>query len=181
MYLLTPSRKKVGKAVARGSKKAIANECMKDPMTKQHLLTAIGNNLRAELSAMCSRANTNSILCNQSSDALDKYTWGKLHDELAERAPLLRTLLEMCTHTRKPRINRQAVIGMCAVIHLKFRFCQDVSGAENGFANFVCWSCSKAGGYYSRKIAQCSVLILLYNTIRRCFKGCNDLICACPT
>ena len=95
---------------------------MKDPMTKQHLITAIGNNLHAELVAMCSRANTNSILCNQSSDALNKFTWGKLHDELAERAPRLLRLLEMCTHTRKPRINRQAVIGMCAMILLKFRF-----------------------------------------------------------
>ena len=78
-YLLTPSWKKVGKAVARGSKK-----CMKDPMTKQHLLAAIGNNLHAGL-AVCVAGlyNTNSILCNQSPDALNKSTWGKIHDDLA--------------------------------------------------------------------------------------------------
>ena len=131
---------------------------------------------------MCSRANTNSILCNQSSDALNTFTWGKLHDELAERAPLLLTLLEMCTHTRKPRINRQAVIGLCAVILLKFRFSK--MSLVQKIVSLILYAGhagKQVGIYYSRKIAQCSVLILLYNIIHRCFNGCNDLMCACPT
>ena len=33
--MLTPTRKKIGKAVARGSKYAIVRECFTDPKTRQ--------------------------------------------------------------------------------------------------------------------------------------------------
>ena len=117
-YHLTPSRKKVGKAVARGSKKQVIGECMKDSKMQMYTIQLIGQQLRNELTSLCSEA-ANSTLRNQSADALRGFTWGKLHDELAARAPTLLTLLELCTYTRKPRM---AVIGMCTVLLLKFRF-----------------------------------------------------------
>ena len=120
-YNLTPSRKKVGKAVARGSKKAVINECMKDPTMQKYIILILGGRLRRELASMCSEA-ANSILRQQSSDAICEFSWGKLHDELEARAPTFLSLIEMCTHTRKPRCNRMGVVGMCAVLLLKHRF-----------------------------------------------------------
>ena len=120
-YHLTPSRKTVGRAVARGSKKQVVSECMKDPKMKMYTIELMGRQLRNELISLCSNA-TNSTLQNQSADALREFTWGKLHSELEARAPTLLSLLQMCTHTRKPRHNRIAVIGMCVALLLKLRF-----------------------------------------------------------
>ena len=39
--------------MARGSKKAIAMECLKDPVTRAYLLKGIGVLVRNELKAMC--------------------------------------------------------------------------------------------------------------------------------
>lgn len=120
-YTLTPSRKKIGKAVGRGSKKAVICECMKISTMRKYIVQILGQKLRNELASLCSE-DANSILREQSPDALTGFSWGKLHDELEARAPTFLSLLEMCTHTRKPRCNRMAVIGMCAVLLLKFRF-----------------------------------------------------------
>lgn len=120
-YNLTPSRKKVGKAVARGSKKAVIRECIKDPLMHKYTIQILGRQLRIELASLCSEA-ANSILRKQSPDALYGFSWGKLHDELQARAPTFLSLLEMCTYTRKPRRNRMGVIGMCAALLLKYRF-----------------------------------------------------------
>ena len=63
-YTLTPSRKKIGKAVAHGSKKALAKQCMEDPVTKRHLFDLVGLSLRREMKVMVSDS-TNSLLKSQ--------------------------------------------------------------------------------------------------------------------
>ena len=118
-YHLTPSRKKVWKAVARVSTKMHKRFQNEDVHNSADGTTA--GQLRNELTSLCSEA-ANSVLRNQSADALRGFTWGKLHDELAARAPTLLSLIECCMYTRKPRCNRMAVIGMCAVLLLKLRF-----------------------------------------------------------
>ena len=55
-YNLTPTRKKVGKAVARGNKKAVIIECMKDPVMQKHIIMILGGRIRSELASMCSEA-----------------------------------------------------------------------------------------------------------------------------
>ena len=37
-YFLTPTRKHLGKVVARGSKMAIAKECLKDSITSRYVI-----------------------------------------------------------------------------------------------------------------------------------------------
>lgn len=120
-YHLTPSRKKVGKAVARGSKKQVVSECMKDPRMKTYPIQLLGRQLRNELTSLCSNS-TNSILQDLSTDALREFTWGKLYSEVEAKAPTPLALLQMCTYTREPRHNRIAIIGMCAALLLKLRF-----------------------------------------------------------
>lgn len=87
---------------------------MKDPKMHLYIIQLICQQLRNDLTSLCSEA-VNSILRYQSANALIEFTWGKLH-ELAARAPTSLSLLQMCTYTRKPHHNRKGVIGMCAVL-----------------------------------------------------------------
>ena len=88
-YVLTPSRRKVGRAVARGSRQAVARgsrqavatECMKDPTTRKYLIHKIGIELRSEISSMCSDRR-NSVLRQSSMDSLQTFTGGKVLDEM---------------------------------------------------------------------------------------------------
>ncbi len=117
-YILTPCRKRLGKAVARRSKSTVAAEVLKDPITKKYVLQRLGVNLRRELALMCSD-KVESIL--QSQD-LKCFTWDKLLLEVSEHSPILYSILQSCTHTRRPRHNRNGIIGMCCAILLKFRY-----------------------------------------------------------
>ena len=45
-YVLTPSRKHVGKSIARRSKSAVVANCFKDPVTKVYALKRVGTLLR---------------------------------------------------------------------------------------------------------------------------------------
>lgn len=120
-YALTPTRKHIGKAVARGRRQSVAIECLKEPSTRKHLLKRIGMLVRNELIALCSDSS-NSILRQQCVSELKEFTWKKLLSELENKAPVFLTILRECTHTRRPRSNRDAVMGMCAAILLKHRF-----------------------------------------------------------
>lgn len=121
IYRLTPHRKRIGKAVARGSKKAMVEECFKDPVMKKYLVETVGRIVRSELIAMCS-VKVSSILLEQSEDVYGDFIWDKIHAEMEVNTPVLLSIFQACTHTRRPRINRKAVIGMCAAILLKYRF-----------------------------------------------------------
>ena len=64
--------------MARGSKKAIAMECLKDPVTRAYLhAKGIGVLVRNELKAMC-MDSTSSILRSTSSQDLKGFTWDTL-------------------------------------------------------------------------------------------------------
>ena len=41
-YILTPNGKKVGKAIARGSKKAVVNECTKHSIMRKYIVQMLG-------------------------------------------------------------------------------------------------------------------------------------------
>ena len=86
-----------------------------------YLLKRIGMALRNELRVMCSES-TNSILSNQSVSELKDFKWNKLLSELEKYAPTFLMILCESTHTRQPRHDRNAVIGMCAALILKLRF-----------------------------------------------------------
>lgn len=77
--------------------------------------------VRNELISMCTESRS-SILRSQSPAALRGFTWNALLQELAVTAPILLSILQKCTHTRRPRPNQAAVIGMCFSILLKHRF-----------------------------------------------------------
>lgn len=77
--------------------------------------------LRKELTLMSSH-KTKSILASQDIADIKAFTWSKVLNELSSNAPILLSILMSCTYRRRPRLNRNAVIGMCSAILLKFRY-----------------------------------------------------------
>ena len=119
-YNHTPSRKHVGKAIARRSKTSLIFNVLKDPITKVYVIKKVGILLKQELAEMCSN-KANSFLRNQSPSSL-VFKWDTLLGELAKHAPILLSLFLSCTTTNRPRQNRSAVIWMCCAFLLKFRY-----------------------------------------------------------
>lgn len=68
-FVLTPTRKKFGKLVARESKVAIAEECMKIKHLKVAIIAKVGKIIREEVRVLCSN-DSNSILKSTDSKSL---------------------------------------------------------------------------------------------------------------
>ena len=94
---------------------------MREPATRVYVLKGIGREVRNELKAMCSDC-TNSILRSQSLTDLYGFAWDTLIAELSANAPVFLEILRAITFTRRPRQSRNAVIGVCAAVLLKYRF-----------------------------------------------------------
>lgn len=116
-YVLTPSRKHLGKAVARRSQQVIAVETLKNPLTRKRVLGLVGREVQKEIKAMVSN-KTHSIL---STESLAEFEWSTLLEELHTHAPVLAGILQAATKTRVKRLNSDAVVGMCASILIKNR------------------------------------------------------------
>ena len=114
-YVLTPSRKHLGKAVARKSQQVIAVETLKNPVTRR-VLSLIGREIQ-EIKAMSSD-KTHSIL---STESLKEFEWRTLLEELHTNAPVLVGILQAATKTRVTRLNGGAIVGMYASILMKHR------------------------------------------------------------
>ena len=119
-HVVTPQRKHLVKAVARKSKKAVATEALKDPITKSYIVSILGIELAKEIRAMSSDS-VKSVLQSSDPDDLKEFKWETLHSELSLHAPVMSKLLQLATKTRRPRMNQEAVIGACAAIVINHR------------------------------------------------------------
>ena len=118
--MLTPSRKRIGKAVARGSRLAIVSHCLDDAVVRKHIISRIGKMVQSEVATLCSD-RCNSILRRHSKEQLLKFKWENVNLEMGEHAPILLSLLHAATRTRRKRPNQEAVIAMCAAMMCKLR------------------------------------------------------------
>ena len=84
-------------------------ECLKDPVSRQHVIKKIGLIVREEMKCMCSD-RTNSVLISQEKTYLSMFSWDKLLGELEENAPILLAILRECTQTKVPRPNQMSVL-----------------------------------------------------------------------
>ncbi len=111
----------MGKCIARGSKKALVNECFKDSQTSGYIFDKIGRLLRDDVRKMCSDY-VHSILSDRNSDSLKNFQWSSVMKEMQKHAPYLVNILLSCTKTKVPRNNRVSTICLCAAILFKFRY-----------------------------------------------------------
>ena len=119
-YNLTPSRKKMGKAIARGSRLSIATQCLNDEDISKHVIKKVGRMVHSEIVALCSD-RVDSTLKHHSRDELLNFKWGDIYDELQQHAPILLEILLAATATNCARPNREALISMCAAMICKLR------------------------------------------------------------
>ena len=128
-FVLTPTRKKFGKLVARGSKVAIAEECIKIKDLKVAIIAKVGSIIREEVRVLCSD-DSNSILKSTDSKSLRTFCCDSVISEMEKYTPTLLQILKQCTQPLKVRRSRSqrknlrstspkkqhAVIAMCAAI-----------------------------------------------------------------
>ena len=62
------------------------------------------------------------MLRTHSKNKLLGFSWDALKTKVLVNAPNLLSVLEACTHTKSPRPNCTAVIGMCVALILRHRF-----------------------------------------------------------
>lgn len=120
IYTLTPSRKPIGKAVARGSRLSIASQCLNDEGVSKHVIKKICKIVHSEMEALCSD-RVDSTLKHHSREELLSFSWGKIYDEMRQHAPTLLEILLAATATRCARPNREAVISLCSAVICKLR------------------------------------------------------------
>ena len=119
-YILTPSRKKLAKSIARGSRYSLAVQAWEDLKIRKYILKLICVTLKREINTMCSD-KTKSLLREQAPDCLQNFNWSQLELELGTYAPTLPCLLDACFSTRVLRQNRTYMLCMCASLMLKNR------------------------------------------------------------
>ena len=114
-YKLTPSRKHIGKALARRSKKALALECMKNEGVKKYILQLVGKIVHTEMKEFCSERG-DSVLQNRDPTLLKTFTWKTVKRETTTHAPVLVKILESTGIKGKNRPNFDAVVSVCVAL-----------------------------------------------------------------
>ena len=105
-FVLTPTRKKFGKLVARGSKVAIAEECLKNRDMKAAVITRIGKLIREEIRVMCANKSDSIILRSTDPITLRNFKYDSVVSEMESYAPTLLKILKEATKPPKIRKNR---------------------------------------------------------------------------
>ena len=118
-YKLTPSRKYIGKSLARGKPKAIAQKCWRHAKIKSYLLLCLCITLQREVAEMCSDSFI-SILRKSDVDNMCQFDFTVLISEMEEHAPTFLRILRACTKTKVQK-NKDCVVGICAAVILKHR------------------------------------------------------------
>ena len=85
---------------------------------RKYVIINMSRILKSEIRALCS----NSVLRSQAVTDLSQFTWDNLIKEMQTFAPVLLSLLYACTETKTSRSNREATIGICVSVLLKYRF-----------------------------------------------------------
>ena len=127
-YNLTPSRKHIGKAIARGSMLTVALKCVEDDRIRPYIVRKIGQLVSGEIVNLRSK-KAQSVLHSQSRESLMGFKWDMMIEEMRRHAPILLEILKCCTSTKRPRANHYSVIVMCVAMLCKLR-CSDMSLAH---------------------------------------------------
>ena len=137
---------------------SMARECLKDPVTRSHVLNQLGVIIRKEIKSMASDT-TGSILRSQCVDDVKSFTWRKVTNELAIYAPTLLQILKAVTDTKTERRNRDATIAVCASVLLKYRY-QNMSFVQK-IVSLILYT-----GHSSKQV--CTVQIINENILLFC-------------
>ena len=77
--MVTPTRGKATKALARRNMRTLANECFEHKKMKFYLLSRFRRAIKSEIKKI---STYQSPLCSPSPDDLRNFSWDTIHDEL---------------------------------------------------------------------------------------------------
>lgn len=132
--------KKLAKGVARRNRASIGRQAVRDPKIRERVLSILTKDIQKEMTTLCAR-KTGSILRQSSLQAVTKFSWDVLAEELQRVTPTLYTILKGCVDVKRrqpqksatskkqksPRTSKTnrpsntAVLGVCASILLRHK------------------------------------------------------------
>ena len=104
----------MSKALARGCKKTVVDDCFSDTKTFAYLKIKLHRMLKNEIKMMCSNKVQSILRSSATCDNLKKFKWSELIDEMKIHAPLLFDILASCIPLSAT--NSEATICMCSAI-----------------------------------------------------------------
>ena len=124
--------KTMARCVGRRSHPAIARQVMRMTKTRNTCLKVLEKYIQKDLTRVASTKTGSSCLRQRTLDALQTFSWAKLHLEFKSKAPTLYRVLQGCVNVhRKERAGKQgsvkrrpndtAVLSVCAAILLRHR------------------------------------------------------------
>ena len=125
--------KKLARSVGRRNHPAIARQVMRNPKTKAICLNLLEKDIQKDLTVLASKKGRVLCLRQKTLDALQSFTWEKLHLDLKMKAPTLYRVLQACVnvhrrkhagktgHTKTHCTHNSVVLGMCAALILRHR------------------------------------------------------------
>ena len=124
--------KQMARSIARHSHSSIARQAIRNTKMRAMCLTILEKDIQKELTKVAStkRGTGSSCLRQRNLDALQTFSWEKLHAELRLTAPTFYRVLQGLVNVRRrdnvPQKRRycpldSAVLGVCAAILLRHR------------------------------------------------------------
>lgn len=117
---MTPSRKALGKSLARGSKCAVVRGCFEDAVISKYIIRKVANIVHHEIVSLCSD-RVHSSLLNPSTESLENFSWEALYTELNSICPVLTQILKMGMRIKQPRHNHKSIISLCISMMCNYR------------------------------------------------------------
>ena len=108
----------LGKGLARGTLKSVAQAAFHCPNLRRHIEDRVGQEVSKECKNLCSLSNP-SILRSVSKDAIVKFSWAAVSEELKNRAPLFYNVTNAAAVVLKQRDKAMSLVQYITGLTLK--------------------------------------------------------------
>ena len=125
-YFLTPSRKLIGKSLARRQGLSFAKATWQNERYREQMMRLIQSQISSEARHLCSTQNPCSLR-RKTTESLMTMDWEELHDELSKIAPVLFSTMRAVLQTRALSQHDQKVAVCVSVAVLLFHRNRKVS------------------------------------------------------
>lgn len=150
-YFLTPSRKLIGKSLARRQGLSFAKAAWQSERYRQQIVSHIQRQISAEAKLLCSTSNACSLR-GKTADSLTAIDWEELYNELSRRAPVLFSALGAVLRTRSISQPGQKIAVCISASVLLFRRNRNVSLIQRATAMIL------YAGHSSKNVSLCSLV-----------------------
>lgn len=114
---MTPSRKAIVKGLVRKQAPTFARTTWSSEKYRTQILRYHSLKLKEEAKTLCSSTGDTCLLRSKLTDSILTIDWEALHRELCDKAPLLMSVLESVTPTKRQPC-KKAALCMCASVLL---------------------------------------------------------------